>query len=327
MTYMRSAVLGIDIGGTKTLCALVDDKQKLVHKLVFDTDTTQGAKEFRRELTKAAKSLEARARKSRLTLIGAGAAVAGQVDTETCTVVNAPNVVFLQNFKLGRVLKQALHVETVIGNDVQLALYAEYRLGAAAGLKNVLGIFFGTGVGSAALIEGRIYRGANGFGGQVGSVLMTSMGTVDSPESHATLDGVAGKAAITGAAVAMGIKQWAPHLYKEAGTDISKVTWSSIARALRQGDKRIEELMRARMRSAGLAISSVINFLDPEMLLLGGGLTEAMPKLVVSEVEKGLRELLRPEIAKVLKVRAAKLRNNAAAMGAAQLALETLGSR
>jgi glucokinase len=136
---------------------------------------------------------------------------------------------------------------------------------------------------------------------------------------------MASKAAIAGAALGMAAKQWAPHLFKETGTDLARVTWGALRRAVREGDSAIEELLRARLRVAGIALSNVVNFMNPEMLLLGGGLVEEMPKLVRSEVERGLLDYLMPEVSRALTIKVAKFKNHAGVMGAAKSALETFG--
>jgi len=321
----KKAVIGVDIGGTKTLCALVSDSFEVIQEAKFKTSAHEGRQKFTENLREAVRALAKRAKRKKLQLIGTGIAFAGDVDAKKCVVKISPNILFLENYKIGQILHKTLGVETVIGNDVQLALYGEHQLGAAKGCQHVLGVFFGTGVGGAAIINGRIYQGASGIGGQVGSLLTHHIGGAETLDSHGTLDRIASKAAIGGAALAMGVKQWAPHLYKEVGTDFSKLTWGALERARKKGDKRIEELIRSRLRVAGIALASVVNFMNPEMLVLGGGLTEEMPKLVQSELETGLREHLVPEVSRKLKVKSAKFKNHAGVVGAARLAFKQFG--
>lgn len=320
----KRAVIGIDIGGTKTLCALVSDRFEILHQIKFKTSPQDGRPAFSKRLISAAQELVREGKKRGLQVVGIGIASAGRVDREKCDITASPNVLCLAGFRVGAVLKKAVKLESVIGNDVQLALYGEQQLGVAAGCSNVLGVFFGTGVGGAAIINGKMYYGASGHGGNVGATLTHQIGGVDGLESHGILDRIASKGAIAGAAIGMGVKQWAPHLYKEVGTDISKVTWGSISRARKAGDKKVEELIRSRLRVVGIALSSIVNFLNPEMLVLGGGLTEEMPKLVVSEVENGLREYVTPEVSRKLKIKAAKFANKAGVIGAAKLAFRKL---
>ena len=319
----KRAAIGIDIGGTKTLCALINERFEILEQIKFKTAPHEGRPAFEKRLKTAVQTLVRHAKDHKL--VGIGVASAGKVDTEKCTISASPNIVWLDGFRVGPTFKKAFRLESVIGNDVQLALYGEQQLGAAVGCRHVLGVFFGTGVGGAAIINGKIYHGASGHGGNVGATLTHQIGGVDGLESHGILDRIASKSAIAGAAIGMGVKQWAPHLYKEVGTDISKVTWGSISRARKAGDRKVEELIRSRLRVVGIALSSVVNFLNPEMLILGGGLTEEMPRIVVGEVEKGLREYLVPEISRKLKIKSAKFGNKAGVIGAAKFAFKQLG--
>ena len=321
----KRAAIGIDIGGTKTLCALINERFEILEQVKFKTSAHEGRPLFTKRLVRAVKSLAAQSRKSGLQLTGIGIASAGRVNAEKCSIESSPNVLWLEGFQIGRTLKRAVKLDSVIGNDVQLGLYAEQQLGAAINCSNVLGVFFGTGVGGAAIINGKLFQGAGGHGGNVGGTLTHQIGGAEGLESHGILDRIASKAAIAGAAIGMGVKQWAPHLYKEVGTDLSKVTWGALSRARKAGDKKVEELIRSRLRVVGTALSSIVNFMNPEMLVLGGGLTEEMPRVVVGEVEKGLREYLTTEVSRNLKIKAAKFGNKAGAIGAAKLVFKKLG--
>jgi glucokinase len=318
------AAIAIDVGGTKTLCILVDERFKILKAVKFKTSPADGRSKFSKRLAAGVKTLARQAKKKKLELVGVGVAAAGRVDGEARVILNSPNVSWMEGFNIGRVIKRASRLESVLGNDVQLALYGEHQFGVATGCDHVLGVFFGTGVGGAAIINGSLYRGACGLGGQVGATLAHSIVGAESLESHAIIDSVASKAAISGAAIGMGVKQWAPRLFQEVGTDISKVTWGALERARKAGDRRIDDLLRGRLRAVGIALSSIVNFLNPQMLVLGGGLTEELPRLVVSAVESGLRDYLVPEVSRKLTVKAAKYGNKAGALGAAKLAFEEL---
>lgn len=321
----KRAVIGIDIGGTKTLCALINERYSILHEIKFKTSPEAGRAAFSKRLTCAVQALVREAKKRKLHLAGIGIASAGRVDRKTCTIIESPNILALEGFPIGAVLKKAVHLESVIRNDVQLALYGEQQLGAAEGCSIVLGVFFGTGVGGAAIIDGRIFEGASGRGGNVGATLTHQIGGAEGLESHGIVDRVASKEAIAGAAIGMGVKQWAPNLYKQAGTDVAKVSWGALARARKAGDRKLGGLIRARLHVVGVALASIVNFLNPEMLILGGGLTEEMPRLVVPEVEAGLRKYLTPEVSRKLKVKAAKFGNKAGVIGAAKFAFKKLG--
>ena len=315
--------MGIDVGGTKTLCVLLDDDCEILETIKFKTAPQEGRAQFTRTLIESVQQLREVAGKKQFKLVAAGVACAGNVDTEKLKILTSPNLIALEDFPVGKYLKRALRVKVVLGNDVRMAIYGEYKLGAARGSAIALGIFFGTGVGSAAIIGGKVYQGANGFGGQVGSALAQPVGGPKAALSHGIVDRIASKAAIAGEALVMAVKEWAPYLHRRVGTDLAKVTWGRLQKAIEHGDERIEEMLRARMRVVGIAVSSVVNFLNPEMIVLGGGLMDSLPKLVLQEFEAGLREYLVPEVGKALKVKAAELGGNAAALGAGFAALES----
>ena len=315
-------VLGVDVGGTKTLCLLVDERYGILAEEKFQTAPEDGRKKFVKKLRAACLAVAEVADRKKIKLLGAGVAVAGRVNEKRGTVESAPNLLCLESLNLARLFKDELHLKVRLGNDVKLALYAEHQLGVARGRHHVLGAFFGTGVAGAAIVNGRPYTGATGMGGQLGSILTHHMGGVDTLADYSILDRIASKAAIAGAALGLAAKQWAPHLYKEVGTDLAKVTWGALRRAVRKGDKQIEDLLRARLRIAGGALSNVVNFMNPEMLVLGGGLAEEMPQLVRSEIDRGLRKYLPPEISRPLAIKVARFKNKAGALGAARLVFE-----
>lgn len=317
----KPAAVGIDIGGTKTLCVLVDQRCRILHEIKFKTSPDEGRNRFTETLIKAVKQLERRAFASKRDIVGIGIGCAGVVDEEKLRIHKSPNLLCLEDYPIGKYLKGIVPVRIVVGNDVQLGVYAEHRLGAAVGCSHVLGVFFGTGVGGAAVIGDRLHLGANGFGGQVGCLLAQPVGGREAALSHGILDRIASKAAIAGEALAMASKDWAPYLHKRVGSNLAKVGWAALRRAIEHGDDRIDEMLRARMRVVGIALSNVVNFLNPHMLVLGGGLIDEMGKRVIPEIEEGLHEYLVPEVARVLKVRSAKLGSAVVALGAAHKAL------
>ena len=106
------------------------------------------------------------------------------------------------------------------------------------------------------------------------------------------------------------------------GTDVSEIRSGDLAEAIANGDTKIEELMRARARTVGIVLSNVVDLLDPEMIVLGGGLTEAMPDLIRQEVQSGIDEHSTPDAREGLEVVVAKLGSHAVTTGAAKWATD-----
>jgi glucokinase len=251
-----------------------------------------------------------------------GIGCAGAVDEEKIRIHTSPNLMVLEDYPIGKYLQKIVKARITIRNDVQTGIHAEHELGAARGCSHVLGVFFGTGVGGAAIINNKLYKGACGFAGQVGGLVAQPVGGFQAALSHGIVDRIASKSAIASEALVMAIKNWAPYLHREVGTDLSKITWGILQRAIEHGDNRIEEMLRARMRVVGIALSNVVNFMNPEMLVLGGGLVGQMTRLVVGEIETGVREYLTPEVSQAVRIKPAKLGSYAVAVGAAHHALK-----
>jgi glucokinase len=321
----RNASIGVDIGGTKTLCVLTDDQLLVLARIKFKTDPSGGQKRFASELISSIKNLKRIAKKKQLGLAGVGFGFAGQVDKLKCVVKTAPNILCLEGLALGKLIEQAAGLECVLSNDVHMGLYAEHQIGAAKGCAHALGVFFGTGVGGAAIMNGQLYEGASGLGGQVGCILAQPGGGPEAAQSHGMVDRIASKASIASEALQMAMKNWAPYLHNRVGTDIAKIGWGILAKAIKNGDKQIEQMLKARMQVVGIALSNVVNFMSPDMVVLGGGLVDELPKLVLTELGESLRKHLVPEVAAALKIKPAKLGGDAVAIGAARLAQVELG--
>jgi glucokinase len=318
----ETATIGVDIGGTKTLCVLANSKGRVLQEIKFKTEPAKGCDTLLRKLITTARSLCKTARSRKVQVLGIGVGCAGQVNRKKALIETAPNILCLEGLQLGKVLDRGLGLPTVLENDVRIGLWGEHQAGVAQGCSHVLGVFFGTGVGSAAIINGALYDGASGVGGQVGGLLAQPVGGPEAAQSHGIIDRIAGKSAIAAEAAQMAAKNWAPYLHANIGADLTKIGWGVLAKAIKHGDRRIEEMIAARMQVVGIALSNVVNFLNPELLVLGGGLVEQMPKLVQRELERGLRQHLSPEVSKALRVRRGDLGGQAVALGAALMAAE-----
>jgi glucokinase len=318
---IQLASIGIDIGGTKTLFGLFDHDFKLVEEIKVKTGDMHSAKEFKQVLTDSLTELSKKAAKPGLLLGGVGIGCAALLN-EDGSVKTAANIPFLDGFPLRSVVGKVTGLNVVVVNDVDAGLYGEFRFGAAVGCRHVIGVFIGTGIGGALIIDGKLHRGANGVAGDIGHYLLQPFGPLSGSDRHGVLDDVASRTAIAAEAAALALKHNAPHLLKIAGTDVKKIGSNVLAESIAKGDKEIENLVRHRSQMLGIVLSNIVDFLNPEMVVLGGGFTDAMPDLVREEVEAGLRAHATKEASEDLKVVVAKLKGHAATTGAAKLALD-----
>lgn len=321
----KRACIGIDVGGTKTLLALFDHKFEVLAEEKFRTHPEKGGlKAFDKALDKAIRKLEAVARKRRVQVRFVGVGCAGDIDLKQGVVKSSPNLAFLDGYAFRERLEKRTGARVFVGHDVQAALYGEFVMGAAKKSRHVIGVWIGTGVGGAVIIDGRLHMGATGHAGDIGNYLLQSVDVSTEAPRKEVLDGVASRTAIAAEAAALAAKHRAPALRKAVGTDVTDIKARDLADAIRKGDKPVEKLVRSRANVVGVALSNLVDFLNPDTIVLGGGLVEAMPALIRREVRKSIEAHAAPKAAKAVKVVVARLHDHAGTTGAARLALDML---
>jgi glucokinase len=250
-----------------------------------------------------------------------GVGCAGQVDMREGTLRRSPNLGMLEGFPFRDRLEKLTRARVFVANDVQCALYGEYRLGAARKGRHVIAVWIGTGVGGALIIDRKLHLGATNHAGDIGNYLLHAVEAPESPRKQ-VLDNVASRTAIAGEAATLAAKRWAPSLRENAGTDVTEIRSGDIAEAIRDGDKALEQLVRSRAAVVGAALSNLVDFVNPDTVVLGGGLVEALPNLIRREVKKAVEAHASPRAAKAAKIVVSKLHNHAGTAGAAQLAID-----
>ena len=199
-----------------------------------------------------------------------------------------------------------------------MGLYGEQQFGAAAGCAHVAGFFLGTGVGGALILDGKLYRGSSGAAGELGHIFVDPLGPACGCGNRGCLEALAGRLALAGEAATLAARGGAPHLMNEAGADVRKLKSGALARAVAAGDRQLKDLVKRKAALVGLAMANIVNTLDPECIVLGGGLVEAMGEIIVPAAEESMRRHAMPDIASHVTVAPAKLGDMAIVMGAAQ---------
>ena len=258
---------------------------------------------------------------------GIGIGCPGFIDPEKGIIAASPNIPFLRNYPLAKRIAKLIGLPVTLGNDVQTGLYGEHQFGAAKGYDNVIGIFMGTGIGGALILNGQPYRGTSGSAGEVGHVKMDLGGPACGCGNHGCLEAFAGRLAISSEAAVLVARQKAPHVGQKAGTDIRDIKSGLLAKAIRAGDEAVEELIRGKAKRVGLLMSNLVNILNPDMIVLGGGVVEAMPSLIARQAEKTMRRYTLPTSLKYVKVAVAKLGDHSIVMGAAKRADDLFGEK
>jgi glucokinase len=261
--------------------------------------------------------------RERLRSIGVGCP--GPLDLDAGIILSTPNLGW-KRVRVKEYLEKEFKCPAVISNDVDAGVYGEYRFGAAVGSRCAFGVFPGTGIGGGCVYEGRILRGKTSSCMEIGHVEVMPEGPLCGCGARGCLEAVASRLAISAAAAQAAYRGQAPHLLEAAGTDLREIRSGALKASVAGGDEAVERILREAAQLIGRAVAGVVNLLTPDTVVLGGGLVEAMPKLMVEEVSQAARSRAMPSYADAFEVVAASLGDDASVMGAAAWASECVAA-
>lgn len=313
--------IGFDLGGTKMQCSLFDAQLKLIDSRRKRTRSQQGIHDNLERIATTISKLLDDAHVDAEQLAGIGIGCPGPVEWEKGDwrqgVVRVAVNLGWDNVPVGKLLSERFHCPTVVLNDVDAGVYGEYVAGAAKGARTTVGIFPGTGIGGGCVYDGQILRGKLLSCMEIGHVKMCSSPRVGATGMTGTLETEASRLAIAGELVKLAYRGEAPHLAKAAGTSLSEIRSKTIAEAIAKGDAEVERVLEEACEIIGQAVANMVLLMCPDCIVLGGGLVEAMPERIVKTVTKVARRSVFECYRDQFEVRAAKLGDDAAAVGAA----------
>ena len=313
--------IGIDVGGTKIAGALVSEAGEILRNIKVPTpadntdDLVTAVVEMVQELTSEQE-------------VGAvGVAIAGFIDAEQSEVIYSPNL-SLRNEPLKAKLEARLGIDVFVENDANAAGWAEYKFGAGRGSQHMMMITIGTGVGGAIVAKGELFRGGYGIGAELGHTNFIQEGRPCGCGQNGCLEQYASGNALLAAAkelASSGTPEGAR--LSELQSEVGELTGTEVYKAITESDPGALRLLNELGTNIGKAVASFAAILDPQMLVIGGGLSVAGELLLAPIREAYLNHLpargYRPEMTIV----AAELINDAGVVGAADLARSHPGQR
>ncbi|NQU10835.1 ROK family protein [bacterium] len=318
--------VGFDLGGTKMMATVFDHRFRPV---ASERRKTRGNKGARAGVARIVETIELAldaAGGKRRVVAGIGLGCPGWLDLDRGIILHAPNLGW-RNLRLAPLLERRFRCPVILANDVDAGTYGEYRFGAARGARCVLGVFPGTGIGAGCVYEGRLIRGRTGSCFEFGHLTVEPEGRLCGCGHRGCLETVASRLAISAECAAAAYRGQAPHLLEQAGTDLANIRSGALAAAIRAGDTAIESILQHAADQLGIAVANVVNLLAPDLVVLGGGLAEALPRYFVRGVRAGIDRHAVDLFAKGVRVVAARLGDDATALGAAALAAEAAADR
>lgn len=319
-------VVGIDLGGTKTLATVYGAEFEPLASRMKKTLPHEGFEACVRRISSTVKQALNRAAVEIDEVSAIGIGSPGTLDLDRGVILDAPNLGW-KNAPLAEALQKLFQCPVVLGNDVDLGVYAENCFGAARGARCVIGVFPGTGIGGGCVYEGRILRGSRGSCLEIGHVPVAPDGPECGCGQIGCLEAVASRLAIASAVARAAYCGQAPYIMKHAGTVVSRIRTPMIAEAIRHGDSAVERIVRRAARAIGVAVAGAVHMLAPDVVILGGGLVDDLPEIFLPEVEAAARDRVLPSFRDGFQVARTELGGDATVLGAAAWAQEAARNR
>ena len=313
---VADTVVAIDVGGTKILGALIDADRRVLDRQKQRTNGGEGVQAVLDRVAAAVEALaeQAKANASRVVAVGVG--IPGPVEPATGRVSLAPNLGW-KNVQVRKRLEKRLAMPVAVENDVNIGTLGEHVRGAGRGVPNMVGIFVGTGIGGGVVLGGQLHHGFNGTAGEIGHMVLNAKGPRCGCGQRGCLEAYASRTAI-GKYIMKWVARGKPTEIAEV--DPRKMTSGVLRRALESGDPLVAKALQRAAKYLGLAVVSVVHLLNPEMVVLGGGVIEAMEDQFLDRVRKIVQARCIGHSARNVKIVPAELGDDAGIQGAAELA-------
>ena len=308
-----SHVLAVDLGGTKCAAAVVDRKGRIVSCRTVAVDvSSSSAPVF--QIVQLTKDL-AGGKKPEEAYVGVAVAVPGLVRRDG--KVWAPNLPDWEQMPLATHLTRLLGLPVRVESDRNAAVLGECWLGAGRGKSDAIVLMIGTGIGAGILSGGRIIRGAHELSGCAGWLTVTR-DHAHAAQGHGELESL-----VAGPAIAQAAQQRLREGEASSLTqlEVSKITAHHVATAAHQGDGLAVDIFNRAGRLLGFAVANLVSLLDPEVIILGGGMA-AVADLYLGSLQKAMLERAQPLAVQQVRVVVSKIADTAALLGCARLAWE-----
>src|SRR2546426_2531901 len=312
-----STFIGIDLGGATLKGALISNTGEIIHETGFDTEIHTPDTLFSQVVQAATALRDNENASGRVAGIGIG--IPGLVNRKTNRIEIMPNVPALAQIDITTELSRETGLPVILDNDANAAAYGELHVGAARGRKEVFFVTLGTGIGAGLIINGRIYRGASGFAGEFGHMTIDPEGIECACGNIGCLETIASGPNI--------VRRTRERLYRDRTSSLSRLaiprdrefTAEDIAHAAREGDEMAQVMLERTGMFLGIALAAVINLLNVEMVVMGGGVMEAGDLILKPTIKETRRRAFPPSF-NSCEIVIAKLGATAGMIGAALLA-------
>ncbi len=318
-----SLALGIDIGGTKILTAVANNKGKMLSRDHSITPAKEGQDVVVKSILESVGRALAQAKIAAADLTAIGLGAPGLSNPETGILFTSPNLPGWKDVPLRDIIAKELGKETFLINDANAAAVGELYFGAGRGTRNFIYVTVSTGIGGGIIIDGKIYTGSTGTAGELGHMVIDDEGPACNCGNRGCWETLASGTALAREA-RLGITEGGVTcILKYANGDMEKIKAEAIHEAAKAGDNLANQLIARTAYYLGVGLANLINIFNPEVIVIGGGLSNIGDMLLEPAFEEAGRRAFKQSY-QAVRFACAELGRNSGVLGAAAFALEKI---
>jgi glucokinase len=323
----QDVIVGVDLGGTKILAGVFTPQLRLLQSSKLSTKSVRGFESVVERVARCVRDAadEADLPVKQIKAVGIGAP--GAVDPEKGEVIFAPNLQW-KNAPLQKELEKHLGIPVFIENDCNACALGVHEVELKGKPRSLLGVFLGTGIGGGLILDGKLYSGFNRTAGEVGHMVIEVGGPKCGCGNSGCFEALASRTAIF-RDLARYVKEGEKTILTDllqSGESITDLKSGDLRKAIRRGDKLTEKVIESAAEYTGIALANLANILGPEVIVLGGGVLDALEDEMMSIIVETARDYAMPGVLKDVEILASKLGDQAGITGAAVLARQRMKS-
>jgi glucokinase len=316
---VKEYLVGVDLGGTKILAGVFDDRLTCRGRSKMSTKPQRGPGAVVERVARCVRDAIDECDLDPRQIRGIGIGAPGASDPETGRVIFAPNLVW-EDVPLKKDLEQHLGIPTFIENDCNIQTLGVYEKELRSKPRHVVGIFLGTGIGAGLIIDGRLFSGFNRTAGEIGHMVIEVGGPKCGCGNRGCFEALASRTAIF-RRIQSAVKEGQKTVLTDIlDGDLSELRSGDLRKAVRRGDKFVEKVIEDAAEYTGIAVANIINLLNPEVVVLGGGIMDALEDEMLAIVIETAHDYAMPGTDRGIEIVASKLGDDAGLTGGAVLA-------
>lgn len=320
----KEYVVGVDLGGTKILAAVFSPGLKCLGKSKRRTKAERGPQAVIDRIARCVVDAVEECRLDLKRCRGVGIGAPGAVDFNAGEIIFAPNLGW-RDLPLKRQLEKRLNVPVFVENDCNVCTLGVFEKELDGKPTSLVGMFIGTGIGGGIVMNGKPYAGASHTAAEIGHMIVQVDGPKCGCGRRGCLEALASRSAMLKRIQSAMDKGEKTMLIDIVGEDLSRLKSNHLRKAVQQGDKLVIQILGEAARHIGIGAANLINVLNPEYLVVGGGVINALADEMFDSIVKTARQYTFPGAERGLQIVASELGDNAGITGAAVLALANTG--